>query len=109
MSDIEIWIVIILLTLATLLSRSTFWIIGEHINLPKRVTEALRFAPACALAAILIPDFLVDNHHISISWHNPHLVAGILASIFFFVAKRNMLLTIAFGMAAFTVVRLFAN
>ncbi len=107
MSDLDIWLVIGLLTLSTVLARSTFWLVGHHVNLPKRVTEALRFAPACALAAILIPDFLTNHGQIEVSWHNPQLVAGILASVFFFLIKRNMLATIAFGMAVFTVVRLW--
>ncbi|HEY5801438.1 MAG TPA: AzlD domain-containing protein, partial [Burkholderiaceae bacterium] len=51
MSSWEIWLVIGLLVLATALTRSAFWLVGHHINIPKRVQEALRYAPACALAA----------------------------------------------------------
>lgn len=106
MSDLDLWLVIALLTLATLITRSGFWLVGQHINLPKRVLEALRFAPACALAAILVPDFLTNQHHIDISISNQQLVAGILASVFF-LYKRNMFLTIFFGMGVFTLVRLY--
>jgi len=104
MNDIDIWIVIALLTLATFLTRSTFWLIGHHITIPKRVNEALRFAPACALAAILIPDFLVRHNQIDVSITNPQLIAGIVASLFF-MKTRSMLGTIFFGMVVFTLVR----
>ena len=67
--------------------------------------EALRYAPACALAAIIMPDLLMNNGHIVVSMTNPKLIAGIAATAFFLV-KRNMLLTIFFGMAVYTFIRL---
>lgn len=106
MSDIEIWAVIILLTIATVIDRSAFWVVGHHINLPKRVQEALRYAPSCALAAIVAPDFFINDDQLVTSLHNPKLIAGIVASIFYFW-KKDMLLTIVFGMGIFTLVRLY--
>ncbi len=105
MSDGEVWLVIALLALATFLARSSFWLVGHHINLPKRVQEALRYAPACALAAIIVPDFLLNNGQIATGLDNPRWIAGIAATAFFLV-KRNMLLTIIFGMAVYTYIRL---
>ncbi|MDY7539061.1 AzlD domain-containing protein [Undibacterium sp. 5I1] len=105
MSDLEIWLVIFALAVATFIARSTFWLVGHHINLPKRVQEALRYAPACALAAIIVPDVLLSNGQLSIALDNPKLIAAIAAGGFFLV-KRNMLLTIFFGMAVYTYVRL---
>lgn len=105
MSDAEIWLVIVLLTLATFIARSSFWLLGHRIALPKRVQEALRYAPACALAAIIVPDLLLNNGQMQVSFDNPRLVAGIAATAFFLV-KRNMLLTIIFGMAVYTFIRL---
>jgi branched-subunit amino acid transport protein len=110
MSDLAIWGVIFLLFIATLIARSSFWLVGHHINLPKRVQEALRYAPACALAAIIFPDLLLQqdqlNWESALSLHNPKLMAGVAATIFFLI-KRDMLLTIVFGMLVFTGVRLF--
>ena len=107
MSELDIWLVIVLLALSTLLTRSGFWLLGTRVNLPKRVMQALRYAPACALAAILAPDFLVQQQQINLSLHNPHWVAGVLATLFFYY-RRNMLLTIGFGMAVYTCMRLYA-
>jgi branched-subunit amino acid transport protein len=106
MSDIEIWAVIILLTVATVIDRSAFWVIGHHINLPRRVQEALRYAPSCALAAIVVPDFFINDNQLVTSLHNPKLIAGIAAGVFY-LWKKDMLLTIMFGMGMFTVVRLY--
>ena len=106
MSDIEIWAVIILLTIATIIDRSAFWVIGHHINLPRRVQEALRYAPSCALAAIVAPDFFINDNQLVTSLHNPKLIAGIAAGVFY-LWKKDMLLTIMFGMGMFTVVRLY--
>lgn len=101
----DVWLVIILLAVATFVARSSFWLIGHHIKLPKRVQEALRYAPACALAALIIPDLLLSNGEVALSFDNPKLLAGIAATTFFLV-KRNMLLTILFGMAVYTYIRL---
>lgn len=106
MSDIEIWAVIILLTIATVIDRSAFWVVGHHINLPRRVQEALRYAPSCALAAIVAPDFFINDNQLVTSLHNPKLIAGIAAGVFY-LWKKDMLLTIIFGMGMFTLVRLY--
>ncbi len=105
MNDAEIWLIIVLLAVATFIARSSFWLVGHRITLPKRVQEALRYAPACALAAIIIPDLLINNGQIQMGFNNPRLIAGIAATAFFLV-KRDMLLTIIFGMAVYTYIRL---
>lgn len=105
MSDAEVWLVIALLAIATFIARCAFWLVGHHIHLPKRVQEALRYAPACALAAIIVPDLFLTNGQIAIGMDNPRLVAGIATTVFFLL-KRNMLLAIIFGMAVYTYIRL---
>lgn len=107
MSDMDIWIVIGLLALGTFLARATFWLVGHHITIPDRVRAALRFAPACALAAVIVPDILMNQNHVEFSLANPHLIGGLVAGVFFLV-KRSMIATIIVGMAAFTLVRLLA-
>jgi len=105
MSNLDIWAVIAVLTLGTFLTRATFWLVGHHITIPKRVHEALRYAPACALAAIIVPDLLIHHDHIEVSLTNPQLMSGIIAGAFF-LYQRSMLGTILLGMAVFTVVRI---
>lgn len=106
MNDIEIWVVIILLTIATIINRSAFWVVGHHINLPRRVQEALRYAPSCALAAIVAPDLFISDNQLVTSLQNPKLIASVAAAMFY-LWKKDMLLTIVFGMGIFTLVRLY--
>ena len=105
MADWEIWIVIGVLALATAATRSSFWLIGQHITIPKRVQEMLRYAPACALAAIVAPDLVLVDGHALLDLGNLKLVSGIVATIFYLL-RRNMLQTIVFGMAFYTALRL---
>lgn len=105
MSDLEIWLTIFALVGATAITRSSFWLVGHHITIPPRVQAMLRFAPACALAAIVAPDIaLAPGGGLALSVTNPKLVAG-LAAVLFYLVRRNMLHTIIFGMLVFTILR----
>lgn len=106
MSDWEIWLTIVALALSTAATRASFWLVGHHITLPKRVHEVLRYAPACALAAIVAPDLLLGSTgEVHVSYANLKLVAAGV-SVVFYLLRRNMLETIIFGMAFFTALRL---
>ncbi|MGK5002465.1 AzlD domain-containing protein [Janthinobacterium sp. LB2P70] len=101
----DVWIAIAVLVVATAATRSTFWLIGHHITIPRRVGEMLRYAPACALAAIIAPDLLMEGQQVHFELSNLKLLSGIAATLFF-VIRRNMLQTIVFGMLVFTGLRL---
>ena len=107
MTDIEIWITIIVMAVATAATRSTFWLVDHHLNIPKRVQEMLRYAPSCALAAIIAPDLLIGAQgELQLGFTNLRLVAGV-AAIGYYLWRRNMLETIIFGMLFFTGLRLW--
>ena len=107
MSDDDIWAVIAVLAVATAATRSSLWLVGHRITISPRVQEVLRYAPACALAAIIAPDLLLGSAG---QWQpavsNPKLLAG-LAGVAFYLLRRDMLLTIVFGMLVFTGLRVF--
>jgi branched-subunit amino acid transport protein len=107
MSSTEVWIIIVLLTVATVVTRSAFFLFGNAVKLPPKVQHALRYAPAAALAAIVVPDLVLSGGALDAGWTNPKLMAGIGAALFF-LATRRMLETIIVGMAIFTIVRLAA-
>lgn len=105
MSDWEIWATIGVLCVATAATRSSFWLIGHRVTIPPRVQEMLRYAPACALAAIIGPDLLIDPQgQAQFTLANPKPIAA-LAALGFYLWRRNMLMTIMFGMGAFTLLR----
>ena len=106
MSDLDIWLTIVLLTIATILTRGfAFYLFGDAIKLPPKVQHALRYAPAAALAAIVAPDLMLADGVLNVSLMNPKLLAAIAASLFF-ATTRHLLGTIVVGMALFTVLRL---
>lgn len=104
MSAADVWLTIILLTLATILTRSSFFFLGHAVKLPPKVQHALRYAPAAALAAIVAPDLLLAEGVLHLTWANPKLMAGIGAA-FFFVVTRHLLGTIVAGMAMYSLLR----
>jgi branched-subunit amino acid transport protein len=105
MADWEIWIVILVLGVATACTRSTFWLIGHRVTIPPRVQAMLRYAPTCALAAVIGPDLVLgQGGGVQLTLANPKLMAG-LAALGFYLWRRNMLQTIVFGMLVFTLLR----
>ena len=105
MSDLEIWIVIVALAISTAITRSGFWLVGHRVTIPRRVNEMLRYAPSCALAAIIGPDLLLEPASLQVTLLNGKLLAGI-AAVGWYLWRRNMLETIVFGMLFFTALRL---
>lgn len=105
-----IWLAIVGLTVVTILSRSLFLLAGSRIVIPPHIQRALRYAPAAALVALIIPElFTIDGALSATSLnplHNPKLLAGVATGLVFFYT-RHMLLTIAAGMFVYTVLRNF--
>lgn len=108
MSATTVWIVIIGLTCVTVATRSAFLVLGKRYTLPERLLRALRYAPVCALVALIAPELALANGTLELSWANPKLVAGIGAAVVM-VATRNMIASMAVGMLAFTALRLLAG
>ena len=72
--DATIWGVFILIGLATTLPRASFIVLGNRVTLPSVVQRALRYAPAAALAAIVVPDILLVSGELAPL--NPKLAAA---------------------------------
>jgi branched-subunit amino acid transport protein len=104
MSEAAIWVVIAGLTAVTVFTRSIFLVLGDRFPLPERLQHALRFAPACALTALIAPELLTEQGAWVISLANAKLVAGAIA-ISVMLATRSMLATMTIGMAAYMTVR----
>lgn len=94
------WIAIVGLTLVTIVTRSAFLIIGQRFALPPRWQHALRFAPACALTALIAPELLSVQDIASLSLTNPRLIAGAVAAAVMAIT-RSTIATIAIAMSVF--------
>ena len=106
MTSTQIWLAIIGMTFVTALTRAMFLIGGERTVLPARVQKMLRYAPAAALAAVVLPDVLSTPDGLSFAPSNHELYAT-LAGLGWFLWRRTMLGTIVTGMLVFTLMRVF--
>ena len=104
MSNAEIWLTIAGLTLLTIVTRNAFLILGHRVALPERVQHALRYAPACALVALIVPEVVLQSGTLALGLSNPKLIAT-LVTIAVIVFTRRAVAAIALGMLAYTLVR----
>lgn len=105
MTSTQIWLAIFGMMFVTALTRALFLIGGERTVLPARVQRMLRYAPAAALAAVVLPDVLIIADGLSFGLSN-HEFYGTLAGLAWFLWRRTMLGTIVVGMLVFTALRL---
>ena len=105
MTSAEVWLAILGMTVVTAVTRAMFLIGGERTVLPARVQRMLRYAPAAALAAVVLPDVLGTPEGLSFGPSNHEFYAA-LAGLGWFLWRRTMLGTIVVGMIVFTVLRL---
>ncbi|NUA29171.1 AzlD domain-containing protein [Cupriavidus basilensis] len=105
MSHLEIWIALVGMALVTIVTRALFLMAGERVTVPDRIQRALRYAPAAALAAIILPDLMTWQGHFTLAPGNYKLVAGAVALVFYLVTRRMVGMIVA-GMAVYTAMRL---
>jgi branched-subunit amino acid transport protein len=85
------------LVLATFVTRAALLLAGPRFKPSPRVEAALRFAPVCALAALIAPEIVVRAGTVDLSLANPRLVAALAATAAFFLLKRSMVACIVVG------------
>jgi len=105
-AGIALAVVIVGLALTTLVTRTSFLVAGARLRLGHRVEVALRYAPVCTLAAIIVPDVLVHGGSWDLSLLNPRLI-GVLAAGLWLCFSRNIVGCLASGMLAFSLARLY--
>src|SRR5689334_24138976 len=102
------WGLIAGMALVAFFTRSVFILPGSRLRLPATAERVLRYAPAAAIMAIIVPDLAIVHDTVSISIGNPKLIAGLVAFALA-AATRSILLTIVGGMLALALVRLLAS
>ena len=56
-----LWVAFALMAMTTVGTRGSFILLGEKGRLPPALQRALRYAPAAALSALVMPDLLLDG------------------------------------------------
>jgi branched-subunit amino acid transport protein len=98
----DAWTLGVILGLAcvTVLARCFFFILDRSWTLPDWAHRALQYAPVAALAGVVAPEVLVTGGQFVATWQDARLFAApVGAAVFFW--RRNVLLTIAAGMAVY--------
>lgn len=94
------------LTAITVLTRSFFFLSPRELPLPAWAERALRQAPLAALAAVVLPEvLLVQGQLPAAPWQDARTWAA-LAATAWFLHRRDLLGTIAVGMAVLLGLRL---
>lgn len=94
---LRLWIIILGGMLVTYAMRLSFIALVPHERLPARFRSALRYVPPAVLAALILPDLLLQDAELAISLDNTRLLAGIFAALVAW-RTRNTWLTIGTGM-----------
>lgn len=100
--DATLWLLFVSIGLATTLPRASFIVLGGRVALPSLVQRALRYAPAAALSAIVLPDVLLVSGELAP--FNPKLAAA-GAAIAVALRWRNPWLPFVAGMAVLLALR----
>jgi branched-subunit amino acid transport protein len=96
---------IVCLALSTFATRAGILLLGERFSLSPRAEAALRFAPACALTALIVPEVIYPGGTLDLTLANPRWPAT-LAAIAFLIWRHSIGGGIAAGMAVYAVMRL---
>ncbi len=99
------WIAIIGVSLTTIATRGSFVVFGSRLQLHPQIEKALRFAPAAALGALVLPALVLRHGHIDFSLANQRLIAAFIAALVMWRFK-SMIWTIVVGMVVATLLRL---
>jgi branched-subunit amino acid transport protein len=98
-------VMILGMALINLAIRWPVYLLANHFRFPPLIERALAFVPVAVLTAIVVPTVLyAKDNRLDLSWHNPALLAGLLAAVVGRVSK-NLFATIGIGMAAFLLLR----
>lgn len=107
-AEVRVWGLIAGLAIIAFFSRAIFVVPGDRLSLPPALERVLRYAPAAALVAIIVPDLFRLGGVVTLSFDNPRVVAGLVA-IVVAVRTRQILLTIVSGMLALWLAGLLMN
>ena len=105
MSSDELWLIAGMFAV-TFGIRYLLFALADRINLSAWLAGSLHFIPPAVLTAITVPAVLLPDGQWQLSAANPYLIAA-LCSLAAGIVTRNLLATIAIGLAAFFLHRLW--
>ena len=91
------WLTLIAAGAITYATRLSFILLFERLAVPEWLRRALRFVPPAVLSAIILPELLIQDGSLYLSFENSRLLAGMIAILVAW-RTRNVLLTLLAGM-----------
>ena len=98
----DVWTLAVIVGLAgvTVLTRSFFFISSQEWTLPDWAQRGLQYAPIAAMAAVVLPEILMQQGEFLQTWMDARWMgAAVGAAVYFW--RRDVLLTIVAGMLAY--------
>ena len=98
----DFWTLAVIVGLAgvTVLTRSFFFFSSEEWALPDWAQRGLQYAPIAAMAAVVLPEILIQQGQFLNTWMDARWVGAIVGAAVYFW-RRNVLWTILAGMLAY--------
>jgi len=104
LSTSETLLAVVVIALTTFLTRAGLIVAGDRVRLSHTAESALRFAPACALAALVVPEILFPMGTLDLSLDNPRWPAALAATLLL-LRHTSVTGAIALGMTVYAIVR----
>jgi branched-subunit amino acid transport protein len=98
-------IVILGLALITVVTRGFFFLSDREIPIPVWLRQGLRYAPLAAMAAVVVPEIVMQQGQLIYTAQDARLYAALAAAAWFWW-RRGILGTIVVGMLVFLPLRL---
>lgn len=95
----SVWLVILAIGAITFATRLSFILFFSRMKVNPFLQRALRFVPPAVLSAIILPELVLHESELDLSFSNERLLAGMLAALVAW-RTRNVLLTLGAGMLA---------
>ena len=98
----DVWTLAVIVGLAgvTVLTRSFFFISSEEWALPDWAQRGLQYAPIAAMAAVVLPEVLMQQGEFLQTWMDARWMGAVVGAAVYFW-RRDVLLTIVAGMLAY--------
>jgi branched-subunit amino acid transport protein len=97
MTGWEALVTILGLMVITVVTRGFFLVSERELVLPDWVKRGLRYAPLAAIAAVVVPEIVMNQGHLIDTWRDARLFA-VAAATAYYVWRRGLLGTIVTGM-----------
>lgn len=93
------------LAVLSLLTRGFFILPSRDVPIPDWLRQGLRYAPVAALTAVVVPEVLMTQGRLALTWQDARLWAALTGAAWFFW-RRGILGTIVSGTAVMLALRL---